>query len=150
MNATTALRRRLIRRIVTSKSIQNQDQLRGLLRDAGHGVTQATVSRDLDALGAVKVDGDHYELVPRADVARRSRDMVELHRTMGQFAQSVVASGQLVVIKVPPGAAHLVAARIDGALPDGVLGTVAGDDTIMVVTDGDGAAVAAFLEGGGG
>jgi transcriptional regulator of arginine metabolism len=135
-----------VRRLLGEQRIENQQQLRELLRAAGYDVAQATVSRDLDAVGAVKVGRDHYVLGSLGDGAAR---MAELRRTMDQFARSVVASGRLVVIKVPPGAANLVAARIDGTAPDGVLGTVAGDDTIVVVTDGDGAAVAAALEGGG-
>lgn len=145
MSTTTESRRRLVRRLLTTQIIATQEQLRTLLHENGHDVTQATVSRDLDAVGAVKISNDHYEIAP--DSGRRSRLMVDLRRVLDQFVRSVAVSGQIVVVRVPPGAAHLVAGKLDATPVDGVLGTVAGDDTILVVADGDATEIARLLEG---
>jgi len=151
MNPATQARRRLVRRLLAGREIANQEELRALLEEEGFVVTQATVSRDLDAVGAIKVadgNGGHYAVVAAA--AERSRDRGLLQTALDQFVDEIAICGTLVVVRVPPGAAHLVAGRIDGASVDGVLGTVAGDDTIFVAAD-DGVgveAVARFLEGG--
>ncbi|HHC08524.1 MAG TPA: hypothetical protein ENK55_07385 [Actinobacteria bacterium] len=146
----TEARRRLVRRLLATRRIENQRQLRELLALEGFDVTQATVSRDLGAVGARRIrDGSEarYELVddPAVDEAR-----AELRRVIDAYVEAVLASGNLVVLKVPPGAAHLVAGRLDGAELEGVLGTVAGDDTVLVVAAEDvgGAAVAAMIERG--
>jgi transcriptional regulator of arginine metabolism len=117
-----------------------------MLAASGHEVTQATVSRDLDAIGAVKVKlkagGTRYE-IPSAPIGD-----AELARALADFAESISTSGNLVVVRTPPGAAHLVAGAIDRATLDYVLGTVAGDDTMLVVAKEavGGAALAAELE----
>lgn len=135
MATTTAARRRLIRRLVHEHRPARQRELVDLLADAGHTVTQATVSRDLDALGAAKArdeEGGHY-IIPgpaSADAGGRT-DLV------GEFVDEISASGNLVVLRTPPGAAHMVAGVIDRANIDGVVGTVAGDDTILVVAPDD-------------
>lgn len=136
MRASTASRRRLVRGLISSETISSQDQLRQLLAEAGHRVTQATVSRDLDAVGAIKEPDGHgggrYRLAASPDdgPARRA-----LHETVREFVQDVRTSGNLVVVCTPPGAAHLVASRVDAVEFDGVLGTVAGDDTVLIVAD---------------
>jgi transcriptional regulator of arginine metabolism len=147
--SSTEARRRLVSRLVTTESIESQAQLRRLLNHAGHDVTQATISRDLESIGAIKSrDGD---------VARyRIQDPDEIHRArsalaivVNEFVESVVSAGPIVVIHTPPGAAHLVAGRIDAAGMPGVLGTVAGDDTVFAVVDESvgTAAIAADIEG---
>ncbi len=148
MSATEA-RRRLVTRLVTTEEIESQAQLRRLLTDAGHDVTQATISRDLEFVGAVKArDGDvaRYR-IQDPDEVRRARSTLAL--AVNEFVESVVATGPIVVLHVPPGAAHLVAGKIDAADMPGVLGTVAGDDTVFVaVEESIGAAVvAAEIEG---
>lgn len=110
-----------------------------LLREAGYDVTQATVSRDLRALGAVKArDAEgiaHYVL---ADDLHPSNEAEEaLAHAMDEYAESIHVSHNLVVIKTPPGAAHVVAAAVDGSSVVGVLGTVAGDDTLMIIAAED-------------
>lgn len=122
-----------------------------MLAANGFAVTQATVSRDLDAVGAVKEtdgSGSRYTLASPGD-GERARLLTELRHTLDQFVESVAVSGTLVVVRVPPGAAHLVAGKIDGSGVDGILGTVAGDDTLLVVAaESTGAeAVARALEG---
>ncbi|MEA3510393.1 MAG: arginine repressor, partial [Actinomycetota bacterium] len=97
-------RRRLVTRLVTTEAIESQAQLRRLLAHAGHDVTQATISRDLEAIGAMKVrDGNmsHYRVQDPADV-RRSRSALAV--AVNEFVESVVATGPLVVLRVPPGA----------------------------------------------
>ena len=151
MSPATATRRRLIRRLVSEGVVTSQQQLVALLDDAGHSVTQATVSRDLDALGAVKVrhaSGALYELQDH-DRFAFSPQSAAVARTMAEWVESIATSGNLVVLHTPPGAAHLVAGSIDGAGLDGVLGTIAGDDTVLVVASEDvgGDRLARELEG---
>ena len=153
MNGSFEARRRLVKQLVEAdRGISRQSQLRILLATAGFPVTQATVSRDLEAVGAVKVPDGHgggrYEIRDE----RRGVERAALASAVAEFVGSTAVSGNLVVLQVPPGAAHLVASRIDAAaLPD-VLGTVAGDDTLFVVVDEavDAGAVAAEIEGGRG
>lgn len=147
--STSEARRRLVSRMVTTEAIESQAQLRRLLDHAGHEVTQATISRDLEAIGAIKVrDGDtvRYQIQDPAEI-RRARSA--LRATVNEFVESVFATGSLVVLRVPPGAAHLVAGRVDSAGLSGVMGTVAGDDTVFIAVDESigTAAVAAEIEG---
>jgi len=128
-------RRRLVRRLLSEADVTNQRQLAELLAAEGFAVTQATVSRDLDALGAVRAksegNGLRYEILDDRFTFKPGTGSAM--RAINQFVQSVSASGNLVVIRTPPGAAHLVASAIDGAGLEAVLGTVAGDDTILIV-----------------
>jgi len=144
----TASRRMLLRRLVTEHHVRSQAELAALLDDAGHQVTQATISRDLDAIGAVKdrMAGGTYTLPANGRDQRAERR--QLAKALNDFALSVVSSGNLVVVKTNPGAAHLVAGAIDRCRPDGVIGTVAGDDTLLVIAAEDfgGPAVARELE----
>ncbi len=149
---TSEARRRMVRRLLTTRRIRSQSELRDLLAVAGYRVTQATVSRDLGAVGARKVrdpdDGEgRYELAEEVDQAN---ELDALRQAIDEYVATVRVSGNLVVIKVPPGAAHLVASRMDAVGLSGVLGTVAGDDTLLVVADEEigGAAVAAMIERG--
>ncbi|GBE21179.1 MAG TPA: arginine repressor [Actinobacteria bacterium] len=130
----TAARRRAIRRIITSLGVPTQRELADLLTDEGFAVTQATVSRDLKELGAIKVRGQGDEFVYALQVVRR--DDGGLERVLAEFANEIKASGNLVVVKTPPGAAQVVAGSVDRSGLDGVLGTVAGDDTVLIVVDG--------------
>lgn len=133
----TASRRRLLRRLVARRVVSNQSALVELLGDAGFQVTQATVSRDLRALGAVKVrrgDGRLRYIIPENPVST-GESQGALARVLEDFAEAITPTGSLVVLKTPPGAAHVVAGAIDAAVLDGVLGTVAGDDTVLVVAD---------------
>ena len=145
----TASRQWAVRTILSERVVTSQSDLVRLLAEQGFPVTQATVSRDLQAVGAVKVrtaDGTMrymWEPDPASSLTREA-----LAVTLYTYAESVRASGNLVVVKTPPGAAHVVAAAIDGAGLDGVLGTVAGDDTMLIVADEDtgGRAVAELIE----
>lgn len=148
--SSTDARRRLVTRLVTTKAIESQAQLRRLLLDAGHDVTQATISRDLETIGAVKVREDGVARYRIHDPADMRRARASLAAATDEFVESVTFTGPLVVVRVPPGAANLVAGRIDSAGLAGVLGTVAGDDTIFIAVDesAEPAAVAAEIEGG--
>ena len=152
MSPATASRRRTLRRLLGELSVSSQRQLVGLLAEEGHAVTQATVSRDLEALGAVKqpLDGDaaRYSIPedsigPPAGAGARAAE-----RAITGFVDSIVASENLIVMRTPPGAAHLVAGAIDHADIAGVVGTIAGDDTLLVIADSalGGSTVAATLE----
>ncbi len=125
----------------------SQKQLAEALAEAGFAVTQATVSRDLDALGAVRVKSDdnglHYEILDDRFAFRPGVESAA--RAMSEFAQSIAASGNLVVVHTAPGAAHLLASALDGAGLDDVIGTVAGDDTILIVA-ADGVSGASLVE----
>ena len=140
MTSQTATRRRAIRRLIVDGHVASQHQIVELLAADGHHVTQATVSRDLGAIGAVKVkdpDGEtHYEIDDHERFASGDAEQ-RLTRSFAQFVESIAHSDNLVVIHTTPGAAHLVASGIDGAGLDGALGTVAGDDTILVVAASD-------------
>ena len=137
-------------RLVTTEAIESQAQLRRLLVHAGHDVTQATISRDLEAIGAVKVREDHFARYRIQDPAEMRRARAALAAATDEFVESVTVTGPLVVVRVPPGAANLVAGRIDSAGLAGVLGTVAGDDTVFIAVDEstEAAAIATEIEGG--
>ena len=119
-----------------------------LLADDGVESTQATVSRDLDDLGAVKVrvsGGESVYAIPEHP-ADRVVPVDQLRRVMGEWVVEVESSGNLVVLRTPPGSAHVVASALDRTGIEGSIGTVAGDDTLMVVaaegTTGENLAVA--------
>ena len=148
MNRTTS-RRWALRAILSEQVVSSQAHLARLLDEQGFRVTQATVSRDLRAVGAVKArlaDGTMRYMWDPAPQSSNAREILAV--TLSTYAKSVTASGNLVVVKTPPGAAHVVAAAIDDSDLDGVLGTVAGDDTMLVVADEDtgGRAVAEMIE----
>ena len=111
--------------------------------------TQVTVSRDLEELGAVKVripGGTMAYAIPEHAKARSAPDD-HLRRVMGEFVVEVAHSVNLVVLRTPPGSAHVVGSALDRSGLAGVLGNVSGDDTVMVVCAEDvgGAKVAARL-----
>lgn len=132
MTNDIASRRRLVRRLIIEDRISSQNQLVAMLGQAGYPATQATVSRDLKAFGAVKVrdeQGERYQ-IPPADSAAASPSLTQV---VANFVTEIVPTGNLVLLKTPPGAAQVVAGAIDGALLEDVAGTVAGDDTVLVV-----------------
>ena len=142
-------RRRALRSILARKSVFTHRDLVPLLAEIGHHVTQATVSRDLRAIGAVKRaagEGRSRYALPDAEAADAPSPAPG--RVLDEYAETIAVSGNLVVVTTPPGAAHVVARAIDAAGLPGVLGTVAGDDTILIVADEQtgGRAVAGLLE----
>ena len=121
--------------ILANEVVTSQEQLVRLLADDGVDSTQATVSRDLDDLGAVKVrvsGGESVYAIPEHP-ADRMVPVDQLRRVMGEWVVEVESSGNLVVLRTPPGSAHVVASALDRTGIEGSIGTVAGDDTLMVV-----------------
>ena len=137
MNRNRAAARLIVlRRLLAQNEIESQEELVKLLGERGHQVTQATVSRDLANLGAEKTIGSdgRERYVIAADLERHSGAIRNLSRRMKEFVTEIGHSANLVVLKGPPGAAGPVAASLDAASLDGVLGTMGGDDTVLVVT----------------
>jgi transcriptional regulator of arginine metabolism len=143
--ATHRARREVIRRILRTHLVGTQDELGDLLRKEGIEVTQATLSRDLVDVGAERVrvgknlvyavPGEGGDRTVRAapDVEERA---TRLQSRCHELLVSAEASANLVILRTPPGAANFLASGLDHAALEGVLGTIAGDDTIMVVTAG--------------
>ena len=133
-------------RILRGGHAGTQQEIVAALRSEGHDVTQATVSRDLQEVGAVKVRAGS-ELVYRLpdEVPRTAGSELmarNLRRTLQDFALEVRPAASLVVVVTAPGHASAVARAIDLAGLDDVVGTVAGDDTIFVATPSGDAAIA--------
>lgn len=141
--ATKSARHQQIVELVTHHEVHSQGELAALLAERGVHVTQATLSRDLEELDAVKVrtpsgaqayavpgeGGDRRPAVPGETAAATTR----LARLCGELLVSAEASANLVVLRTPPGAAQFLASAFDKAeLPD-ILGTIAGDDTLLVI-----------------
>jgi transcriptional regulator of arginine metabolism len=134
---TKTQRQHRIAEILSSTTVTSQSQLVELLRVDGISATQATVSRDLVELGVVKIranGGARTLALPSAANALRAQPE-HLRRVLSDWVVDVSSSGPLVVVKTPPGCAHVVASALDRGVIEGTLGTVAGDDTIFVVVD---------------
>ena len=121
--------------MLEANAVTSQGQLVELLEADGVRATQATVSRDLDELGAVKVRVPGGELVYAIPELAHERVAPEDHlrRMLSDWVGDIGSSGNLVVIRTPPGSAHVVGSALDrSGLPE-ILGTVAGDDTVLVI-----------------
>ena len=139
VSANRAGRQARIVAVLSSSSISSQSELAARLADDGIDVTQATLSRDLEELGAVKLRGADggvgVYIVPEdgSPVRGVSGGTDRMSRLLGELLVSTDASGNLAVLRTPPGAAHYLASAIDRAALPQVVGTVAGDDTILVI-----------------
>ena len=144
----TAARRLLLRKLILEGEVTTQEELVDALGRAGHEVTQTTVSRDLSALEATKVRRDGNEIYVLPD-SRTPAGSARLGRVMKEFVIEVESSGNLVVLKTPPGGAGPVAAALDAARLEGQLGCIGGDDTVLVIAREElgGPALARKLEG---
>ncbi len=136
--ATKAARHGRITELIRGAAIRSQTELAGLLRAEGVHTTQATLSRDLEELGALKlrgVDGGApvYAIPEDGAPGRVAGGTSRLARLLSDLLLSHDASGNLVVLRTPPGAAQFLASAIDRAALADVIGTIAGDDTILVV-----------------
>jgi transcriptional regulator of arginine metabolism len=130
-------RQQAIAKLIAKHAVTNQPQLVDLLAEDGIAATQATVSRDLEDLGAVKVrvpGGDTVYAIPEYEPARLAPED-QLRRVMGEWVAEVRSSGNLVILRTPPGCAHVVASALDRSAMSGLLGTVAGDDTLLCVAE---------------
>ncbi len=128
-------RQHRVARILEQHAVTSQTQVVALLSAEGVLVTQATVSRDLEELGAVKARVPGGEMVYVIPEQAKDRPAPEEHlkRVLGDWVVEVAHSANLVVLRTPPGSAHVVGSALDRAgLPD-ILGTIAGDDTVLVV-----------------
>jgi transcriptional regulator of arginine metabolism len=124
-------RQRALAEVIRSDTLSSQEELGERLTELGYAVTQATVSRDLEQIGAVKVRRGgqlSYALPEQVRDAPRPR----LAAVLRDWVRSVDTAGNLVVIKTPPGSAHLVGVALDGADIPEIVGTICGDDTIFV------------------
>ncbi|MEO6469007.1 MAG: arginine repressor [Acidimicrobiia bacterium] len=144
-------RQHRIARLLEEQAISSQGQIVEMLASEGVVATQATVSRDLEDLGAVKVripGGATAYAVPEHSKDAASPDD-HLRRVMGEFVVDVAHSANLVVLRTSPGSAHVIGSALDRAGYPDVLGTVAGDDTLILVCADNvgGSAVAARLAG---
>lgn len=133
-------RQHRIARLLEEQVISSQVQLVELLATEGMALTQATVSRDLEELGAVKVripGGQMAYAIPELAKDRVAPEEV-LKKVLGEYLVEVTHSANLAVLRTPPGSAHVVASALDRAGLSEVLGTVAGDDTVLVVCPPEG------------
>ena len=147
---TKASRQELIRELLTNHEVGSQAHLSELLSARGIVVTQATLSRDLVDLHADKVRGTSgalvYTVAPAGPDVRTHHQRVQgepvgprLARLAEELLISAAASGNQVVVRTPPGAAQFFASALDRSSLDNVLGTIAGDDTILIISrDPDG------------
>lgn len=142
---TKQQRQHAVARLIGEHEVTSQPELIELLAADGFDATQATVSRDLDEIGAVKVrvpSGNTVYAIPEMATDRLA-PVDHLRRVLGEWVGEVAHSGNIVVLRTPPGCAHVVASALDRGRIDGMLGTVAGDDTLMCVSsDADGTALA--------
>ncbi|MGZ4398365.1 MAG: arginine repressor [Gaiellaceae bacterium] len=123
-----------ILRLVREQEIATQQELAEALRAQGFDVVQTTVSRDITELGLVKVRGDSGRLVYAAGSGPNGhRRQTHLEEALRRWALALQASGNLVVVQTPPGFANALARELDDSGHAGIAGTVAGDDTIIVV-----------------
>ena len=123
--STKAQRQQALVRIIETKEVSSQNELRTMLAKEGITATQVTISRDLEEVGAVKVrssQGDTIYAIASFEPARRATND-QLRRVMSEWVAEVSHSGNLVILRTPPGCAHVVASALDRA----------GDDTIMCV-----------------
>ncbi len=128
------VRQQKIKELIQTREISTQEELVSELRKSDISVTQATLSRDLREIGVVKISkglGDYvYKIADEVSSSER-----ELKNKFLNFVRDIKDTGNLILIKTPPGEAQGVARVIDLAEIEYILGTVAGDDTILVVVD---------------
>lgn len=150
MKLSKTQRQHRVALLLEQEAVTSQGQLVELLATHGVEATQATVSRDLEELGAVKVRAAGGEAVYAVPELPKDRVAPEEHlrRVLGDWVVEVGSSGDLVVVRTPPGSAHVVASALDRAGLADIVGTVAGDDTVLVVAaESQGAALADRLSG---
>jgi transcriptional regulator of arginine metabolism len=128
-------RQQAILDLVKREPLGSQAAILDRLREQGYEVTQPTVSRDLEELGLVRVrDAEGHLRYASPAEASNGHGPERLHRVLAEYVIGMDASRNIVVVKTPPGSANVVAQVIDQVGLKNVIGTVAGDDTIMVVT----------------
>ena len=124
-------RQRMIRKILGKRQVHNQDELLSLLSEEGIHTTQATLSRDLKEMRVVKLhkqDGGYFFSLP----VETMHVVPDVAHTVSGIV-SLEVSGQLAVIRTRPGYANMLGAVIDSTVGTGVMGTIAGDDTLLLI-----------------
>jgi transcriptional regulator of arginine metabolism len=135
MNDLKERRQRAIADLIRGNNLSSQEELAERLGSLGFAVTQATISRDLEQMGAVKVRrGGQFSYALPEQV--RNGPGPRLAAVFRDWVRSVEAAANLVVIKTPPGSAHLVGVALDHSDLAEVVGTICGDDTIFVACRG--------------
>lgn len=137
IRVSKAQRQHQIAKLLEEHRVTSQAQVVELLAKNGFEINISTVSRDLEDLGAIKVrlpGGDPAYAIPELP-KEQVTPADHLRRILGDWLVEVQRSGDLVVAKTPPGSAHVVGSALDRAGLDGVLGTIAGDDTLLLVTE---------------
>jgi transcriptional regulator of arginine metabolism len=131
-------RQRAILSLIATRPIHSQEELAHLLEQQGHDATQATVSRDIKELGLIKVPlkngdgGTQFKYVePTVGAGFTSR----LHRLIAELVLDIKGSVNQIVLRVQPGSAMMVASGIDAAGWREIIGTIGGDDTVLVILD---------------
>jgi transcriptional regulator of arginine metabolism len=131
MNTGKTFRHGQILRLVTDDRISNQEELRRRLATQKLRVTQATLSRDLQELRLVKT---HEGYKPEAGLPEEAPGLPSLTHALGEFLLDIRPAENLLVLKTPPSGAQPLAAAVDGAKFPETAGTVAGDDTVLIIT----------------
>ena len=130
-------RQRMITDWLREHRVGSQEELVARLSLAGIAATQATVSRDLLELGAVKLKRGGSIRYVMPDQVEAGHAAQKLDRLLTEWVDAIIPAGNLIVLKTPPGSANLVANALDAAGLEEVAGTLAGDDTIFVaIADG--------------
>ncbi|MEO8548276.1 MAG: arginine repressor [Sphingomicrobium sp.] len=133
MTNARAQRQRAIADLLRSNILASQDELAERLASLGFAVAQATISRDLEHLGAVKIRRGGtvtYALPDQLDGASWAGPRLEA--ILREWVRSIEPAGNLIVLKTPPGSAHLVGVALDQAELPEVAGTISGDDTVFI------------------
>ncbi len=131
-------RQRAILSLIATRPIHSQEELAHLLERQGYEVTQATVSRDIKELGLIKVPLKNGNGEPQFKYVEPSVGPTytsRLHRLVAELVTEVKGSVNLLVLSTPPGSAMLLASGIDAAEWSEVIGTLGGDDTVLVILD---------------
>lgn len=138
--ATRTARQARIVELIQANRITSQHTLAELLEASGMRVTQATLSRDLEEVGAEKLRGAEGQAARyvvsedgHSSAIRSEKPSVRLVRLVTELLTAVDRAGHLVVLRTPPGAAQFLGSAVDRAALPGVVGTIAGDDTVLVV-----------------
>ncbi|QSO55389.1 arginine repressor [Alicyclobacillus curvatus] len=129
-----------IKEIVSQREIETQEELVQALEEAGYVATQATVSRDIKELQLIKVVGSHGRYKYAIPVTSATVSLQTLQRKLSDVFVSMTRAQNLLVLKVLPGNAHSIGAMLDSIEIDGLLGTIAGDDTLLLITADEAAA----------
>ncbi len=133
MSVEKTERQRVLRDVLATRTLHSQAEVVAALADEGITCNQATVSRDLDELKAVKVRGVDGSQTYRVRADLVDSGWADVEATIRQFVTGITASGNIVVLRTPPACAHPVASAIDLGGVEGAIATVAGDDTVLVV-----------------